>query len=86
MTSVSVDGGKNAPTNPQGADGEVALDMQIVGAVAPGAHIVVYFAPNTDQGFLDAITKEVHAPSVFGGLLDAEKGASSTSRLLRHLA
>jgi len=68
VTSVSVDGGKNAPTNPQGADGEVALDVQIVGAVAPGAHIVVYFAPNTDQGFLDAITKAIHdtanAPSV----------------------
>jgi kumamolisin len=68
VTSVSVDGGKNAPTNPQGADGEVALDIQVVGAVAPGAHIVVYFAPNTDQGFLDAITKAIHdtsnAPSV----------------------
>ncbi len=68
VTTVRVDGGKNAPTNPQGADGEVALDIQIAGAVAPGAHIVVYFAPNTDQGFLDAITKAVHdssnAPSV----------------------
>ena len=68
VTTVKVDGGKNAPTTPQGADGEVALDIQIVGAVAPGAHIVVYFAPNTDQGFLDAITKAVHdttnAPSV----------------------
>ncbi len=60
VTSVSVDGGQNAPTNPQGADGEVALDIQIVGAVASGAHIVVYFAPNTDQGFLDAITTAVH--------------------------
>jgi kumamolisin len=68
VTSVSVDGGTNAPTNPQGADGEVALDIQVVGAVAPGAHIVVYFAPNTDQGFLDAITKAIHdtsnAPSI----------------------
>jgi kumamolisin len=68
VTSVSVDGGTNAPTNPQGADGEVALDIQIVGAVAPGAHIIVYFAPNTDQGFLDAITTAIHdttnAPSI----------------------
>ena len=60
VSSVSVNGGKNAPTNPQGADGEVALDIQIVGAVAPGAHIIVYFAPNTDQGFLDAITTAAH--------------------------
>jgi kumamolisin len=28
--------------------------------VAPGAKIVVYFAPNTDKGFLDAITQAVH--------------------------
>ncbi len=60
VTAVSVDGGKNAPSNPQGADGEVALDIQIVGSVANGAHIVVYFAPNTDQGFLDAITQAIH--------------------------
>jgi kumamolisin len=28
--------------------------------VAPGAHLVVYFAPNTDQGFLDAVTTAIH--------------------------
>ena len=32
------------------------LDIEVAGAVAPGAKIVVYFAPNTDAGFLDAIT------------------------------
>jgi kumamolisin len=68
VTAVLVDGGENAPTNPNGADGEVALDIQIVGAVAPGARIIVYFAPNTDQGFIDAITRAVHdsqnAPSI----------------------
>ena len=29
-------------------------------AVAPGAKIAVYFAPNTDQGFIDAIATAVH--------------------------
>ena len=29
-------------------------------AVAPGAKIVVYFAPNTDQGFIDAVSSAVH--------------------------
>jgi len=29
-------------------------DIEVVVAVAPGAKIVVYFAPNTDAGFLDA--------------------------------
>jgi len=32
----------------------------VVGAVAPGAKIAVYFAPNTDAGFLDAISTAVH--------------------------
>lgn len=60
VTSVSVDGGTNSPGDPNGADGEVALDIEVVGGVAPGAHIAVYFAPNTDRGFLDAITQALH--------------------------
>jgi len=36
------------------------LDIEVAGAVAPGASIVVYFAPNTDQGFHDAIAAAAH--------------------------
>ena len=36
------------------------LDIEVAGAVAPGARIAVYFAPNTDQGFLRAINRAVH--------------------------
>jgi kumamolisin len=60
VVAVSVDGGTNAPGDPNGADGEVALDIQVAGSIAPGAKIAVYFAPNTDQGFIDAITTAVH--------------------------
>jgi kumamolisin len=60
VTAISVDGGKNNPTNANSADGEVMLDIEVAGAVAPGAKIVVYFAPNTDKGFLDAITQAIH--------------------------
>lgn len=60
VKAVSVDGGKNAPTTANSADGEVLLDIEVAGAVAPDATMVVYFAPNTDQGFLDAITQAVH--------------------------
>jgi len=61
VTSVSVDHGKNHPTgDPNGPDGEVMLDIEVVGSIAPGAKIAVYFAPNTDAGFLDAITSAVH--------------------------
>src|ERR1700744_3540009 len=60
VTAVSVDGGTNSPGDPNGADGEVELDIQVAGSVANGANIAVYFAPNTDQGFIDAITTAVH--------------------------
>jgi kumamolisin len=60
VASVSVDGGRNRPGADPDADGEVLLDIEVAGAVAPGAKIAVYFAPNTDRGFLDAITRAVH--------------------------
>ena len=60
VVTVSVDGGKNAPSNANSADGEVMLDIEVAAAVAPGAKIIVYFAPNTDQGFIDAIGSAVH--------------------------
>ena len=60
VTAVPVDGGKNSPSNANSADGEVMLDIEVSSAVAPGAKIVVYFAPNTDQGFIDAISTAVH--------------------------
>lgn len=62
VTAVGVDGGKNVPGgDPNGADGEVLLDIEVVGGLAPGAAQVVYFAPNTDQGFLDALSQAIHA-------------------------
>jgi kumamolisin len=62
VTAVGVDGAANQPgQDPSGADGEVLLDIEVAGAVAPGARQVVYFAPNTDQGFVDAVTTAVHA-------------------------
>jgi kumamolisin len=68
VLTVRVDGGRNAPSGPDGADGEVMLDIEVAAAVAPKASIAVYFAPNTDKGFLDAITQAlhdtVHKPSV----------------------
>ena len=60
VISVSVDKGKNKPTNANSADAEVLLDIEIAGAVAPGARIVVYFAPNTTNGFQDALTTAIH--------------------------
>ncbi|MDR3703833.1 MAG: S53 family peptidase [Candidatus Sulfopaludibacter sp.] len=60
VISVSVDKGTNDPTTADSADGEVLLDIEVTGAVAPGATIVVYFAPNTTSGFQDALTTAIH--------------------------
>jgi len=61
VTAVSVDHGNNAPTgDANGPDGEVMLDIEVVGSIVPAANIVVYFAPNTDAGFHDAVTTAIH--------------------------
>src|SRR5262249_51350219 len=60
VSSISVDHAGNNPTTPDSADGEVMLDIEVAGAVAPKASIAVYFAPNTNKGFIDAINAAVH--------------------------
>ena len=60
VTAVGVDGGANKPGTDPNADGEVMLDIEVAGAIAPGAKIAVYFAPNTDQGFVDAVGAALH--------------------------
>jgi kumamolisin len=59
VTAVGVGGAANSPGGE--ADGEVELDIEVVGGVAPGAAQMVYFADNTDAGFVDAISAAVHA-------------------------
>jgi kumamolisin len=60
VNAKSVDGASNNPTgDPSGPDGEVMLDIEVVGAIVPKATINVYFTPNTDSGFLDAINQAI---------------------------
>ncbi len=85
VSVVSVDGGSNTPGS--SADGEVMLDIEVVGALAPAARIVVYFAPNTDQGFHDAVSQAAHdssnAPSIisisWGGPEDSWSNQARTA-------
>jgi kumamolisin len=77
VTSISVDGGHNQATgDPNGPDGEVMLDIEVAGAVAPNAHIAVYFAANTDAGFLDAIKTAVHDTSNKPSVISISWGAA----------
>ncbi|WP_114241637.1 protease pro-enzyme activation domain-containing protein [Dyella sp. C9] len=79
---VSVAGGSSQTGSD--ADGEVMLDVEVIGALAPGATIAAYFAPNTDQGFYEAISQAAHDatnhPSVisisWGGPEDSWSAAS----------
>ena len=80
VTAVSVDHAKNAPTgNSDGPDGEVMLDIEVVGAVAPAASIVVYFAPNTDAGFLDAVTTAIHDTTNKPSVISISWGSAESS-------
>ena len=64
VVAVPVNGGANSPTgDPNSADGEVMLDIEVAGAIAPKAALAVYFAPNTDAGFLDALRAAIHDPT-----------------------
>jgi kumamolisin len=80
VTSVSVDGAANSPTgDPSGADGEVELDIEVAGAIAPRAQIAAYFAPNTDQGFIDAVTTAVHDATLKPSVVSISWGGPESS-------
>lgn len=60
ITAIGVDGGANIPGSDQIGDGEVTLDIEVAGAIAPKAKIAVYFAPDTDAGFLDVVNTALY--------------------------
>ncbi len=80
VIAVSVDGAENAPTgSPDGPDGEVELDVEVAGSLAPGSKIAVYFAPNTDQGFLDGVSQAIHDTTHRPSILSISWGGPESS-------
>jgi kumamolisin len=80
VTAVSVDRGENSPTgDASGPDGEVMLDIEIAGSVASGAAIAVYFAPNTDAGFVDAVSVAAHDQTNRPSILSISWGGPEAS-------
>jgi kumamolisin len=80
VTAVSVDQAQNTPTgDANGPDGEVMLDIEVVGAIVPQATIAVYFAPNTDAGFLDAITTAIHDTTNKASVISISWGGAESS-------
>ena len=80
VTAISVDHAANSPTgNPDGPDGEVMLDIEVAGAIASKATLAVYFAPNTDAGFLNAITTAVHDETNKPSVISISWGGSESA-------
>ncbi|MCC5480961.1 S53 family peptidase [Streptomyces barringtoniae] len=76
VVAVSVDGAANNFGMDSGADTEGTLDIQVAGAVAPEATITVYFAPNTEQGFIDAVNTAVFDTQNRPSVLSTSWGAA----------
>ena len=70
-------GGANTPGGD--ADGEVMLDIELIGAVALSAAIAVYFAPNTDQGFYEAISQAAHDSARHNSVMSISWGGPEES-------
>lgn len=58
IREVQVDGG-SGPVSDAGGSLETTLDVEQSGGLSPGSKIVVYEAPNTDQGFIDVFAKAI---------------------------
>ncbi len=58
IKQIEVDGGSGPPSDVSGSD-ETTLDVEQSGGIAPGANLLVYEAPNTNQGFVDLFAKAV---------------------------
>jgi kumamolisin len=53
VSTVSIDGASYKPGTD--ADNEVMINVEIIGSIAPRAHVRVYFAPNSAAGYADAV-------------------------------
>lgn len=77
----AISGGVNSPGDPNGPDGEVMLDLCVIGGMAPGVQLHCYMAPNTDAGFLAAIVQATHdkmdAISISWGAAEDDWSAAS---------
>jgi kumamolisin len=64
ISALGVDGATNSPGIDGNADAEVALDVDVAGSVAPGAALAVYFAPWTEQGWVDVLSTRATTPPI----------------------
>ena len=77
VTSVSVDGAST--TAQDNAVGEVMMDVEIAAGLCPAAKIVIYFAPNTDDGFIDLLDNAIYDHTNDPGVLSMSWGGAEES-------
>lgn len=57
---------------------ETMLDIEVAGAVAPGAKIVVYFAPDNEQGWVDGISTALHDAQYHADMISISWGEAES--------
>lgn len=75
LTVENIDGGPGAPSDASGT-GETDLDVEQSGAIAPGANVILYQAPNSDPGYADSFFTA--ASQNIAGSVSASWGESET--------
>jgi kumamolisin len=76
----SVDHAANLPSPGGGLAHNAALfDVEVAAAVAPGSRIAVYFAPNTEAGFINAVTTAIHDERLAPGVLSISWGGPESA-------
>jgi subtilase family serine protease len=58
IKEIQIDGGSGPPSDDSGSD-ETTLDVEQSGGISPGAKLLVYEAPNTDQGYIDVFARAI---------------------------
>jgi kumamolisin len=82
ITDVVVHGPGNTPgdeTDQNDTTGEILLDIETAGSIAPGARFVVYFTEFTEQGWVDALHAAIHDTTNNPSVLSISYGNPETS-------
>jgi kumamolisin len=88
IEAIGVDHGGNRPGVDRIGDSEVTVDIEVVSAIASGAKIAAYFAPDTDAGFIDVLNAALHDEVRRPGVISVSWGSpedGATEQFLRAL-
>jgi kumamolisin len=79
LEAVSVDDTSTSPSGGAGGpDGEVQLDIEVAGSIAPAANIAVYIGGNSSRAFLDTVSAAVHDAQRSPGIVSISWGGPET--------